>query len=227
LNTEVKPAATIVVVRERNNTIQVLLLRRNPKVVFAGDNWVFPGGKVEAIELEQAGDDIDVAYRLAAIRECKEETGILMHPEQLVPVSHWTTPKSQKKRFATQFYMGLLTQDVSVEVDQSEIIDHVWLTPQDALEQQAAGQLEMMPPTFVTLASISKHQNYNDILSYVQEFGTQAYKPRIKVRSPGNATFLYQGDSGYSNCDPSLKEQLNRCEMTEWKIEHLFNLNDH
>ena len=50
--TDIKPvpAATVVVIRETQNKtdLEVLLLRRNSKLIFHGGHWVFPGGRVDA-----------------------------------------------------------------------------------------------------------------------------------------------------------------------------------
>ena len=50
------------------------MLRRTLNAVFAGGMYVFPGGRVETTD----GDDVDRAHRLAAIRECFEEAGVLL-----------------------------------------------------------------------------------------------------------------------------------------------------
>ena len=50
------------------------MLRRTMNAAFAGGMYVFPGGRVETAD----GDDVERAHRLAAIRECFEEAGILL-----------------------------------------------------------------------------------------------------------------------------------------------------
>jgi 8-oxo-dGTP pyrophosphatase MutT (NUDIX family) len=54
--------------------IEVFMLRRTLSAVFGSGMYVFPGGRVETTD----GDDIDRAHRLAAIRECFEEAGVLL-----------------------------------------------------------------------------------------------------------------------------------------------------
>jgi len=44
-------AATAVLLRNSNNGMETLLLRRNAKLAFAGGAWVFPGGAIDADEL--------------------------------------------------------------------------------------------------------------------------------------------------------------------------------
>ncbi len=93
------PAATVVLVRERNNELQVLLLKRSAASRFMGGSYVFPGGRVESadenlqlwkahldcpaekIAIRIGGDaagDQTLATAVAAVRETFEETGVLL-----------------------------------------------------------------------------------------------------------------------------------------------------
>jgi len=90
----IKPAATVMLIADRPD-LQIFMLKRHAKTVFAGGMWVFPGGAVdpEDNQLELSHIDIDEAERLdnslseltrdnlpfyiAAIRESFEESGIL------------------------------------------------------------------------------------------------------------------------------------------------------
>ncbi|MCA9774940.1 MAG: NUDIX domain-containing protein, partial [Myxococcales bacterium] len=92
-----QPAATVVLVRERNEDLEVFLTRRHRAMAFLGGFYVFPGGKVEAQDLACAAvdrvqgleaalagrilglaPDRALAHWIAAIRETFEETAILL-----------------------------------------------------------------------------------------------------------------------------------------------------
>lgn len=73
----VRPAATVMLVRDRDDGaagVEVFMLRRTLNAAFGSGMYVFPGGKVETHD----GDDVERAHRLAAIRECFEEAGVLL-----------------------------------------------------------------------------------------------------------------------------------------------------
>lgn len=95
---KVRPAATVMIVADRPE-LEVLLIKRSPKMVFATGMWVFPGGKVdpgEADNFEPYCDGLDddaasailgieqggLAYWVAAIRENLEEAGLLLGRRQ-------------------------------------------------------------------------------------------------------------------------------------------------
>lgn len=90
----IRPAATVMLIR-KTRALEVLMMRRHAKTVFAGGMWVFPGGAVDPADFEldiHGQDRIDIpggtekpinpyedrAYYAAAIRECFEESGVLM-----------------------------------------------------------------------------------------------------------------------------------------------------
>lgn len=79
-----RPAATLVVFDESRpgTPPSLLMVRRSEKMVFAGGAVVFPGGRVDeddhavAARFAAAGVSDDGAFRVAAIRETIEETGL-------------------------------------------------------------------------------------------------------------------------------------------------------
>ena len=60
------PAATVVLVRERDGTLETLMLRKNSKIAFGG-MWVFPGGRIDD-EDRIGAPDVATAARRAAVR---------------------------------------------------------------------------------------------------------------------------------------------------------------
>lgn len=80
----VREAATLALLRDADDGLEVLLLRRHPGHVFAANACVFPGGACDAGDSEALGQVAsgaglaDAAYRIAAIRECFEEAGLLV-----------------------------------------------------------------------------------------------------------------------------------------------------
>lgn len=65
----VRPAATVMLLRDVAGSVEVFMMRRTTKAAFAGGMYVFPGGAV---------DDEDSSYEMASIRECFEEAGVLL-----------------------------------------------------------------------------------------------------------------------------------------------------
>ena len=78
-----KPAATIILLRDGNSGLEVLILRKASGKHFASGALVFPGGKVDAADAAFAGDIGEKrnelsGLKIAAIREMYEECGIAL-----------------------------------------------------------------------------------------------------------------------------------------------------
>lgn len=82
-----RPAATILLVRDAPQ-LEVLMVRRHHQIDFAAGALVFPGGKVEVADGDEGWLDhlfgaagllpAERAFRVCAIREAFEESGILL-----------------------------------------------------------------------------------------------------------------------------------------------------
>ena len=77
-----RPAATILLLRDGPEGLEVFMVVRHQDLSFAGGALVFPGGRVETADTDlaaRAGDTHALAgYRIAAIRETFEECGVLL-----------------------------------------------------------------------------------------------------------------------------------------------------
>lgn len=100
--TEAFPSATVVLVRDGDAGLEVLMVCRSEQVKHMGGMWVFPGGRVDPEDQVESGD-VHAAAVNAAIRETEEEAGLIIAADHLYYISHWTTPEGAKKRFATWF----------------------------------------------------------------------------------------------------------------------------
>ncbi len=76
------PAATLVLLRATGGEPELLMIERGGGMAFAAGAMVFPGGRVDpgdkafAAELAGNADPVEMAARIAAIRETIEEVGI-------------------------------------------------------------------------------------------------------------------------------------------------------
>ena len=202
------PSATVVIIRKTqdNNQLEVLMLRRNSKLNFAGGQWVFPGGRIDDNELQ--GNDIETAARLAAIRETNEETGLDISQHTLHKVSRWTAPEAAKKRFDTWFYITEIDNQKTdhIEIDGGEIHEFRWMTPKAVLEARDAKEIEMLPPTFITLLELNKFSKIQDALDFYAQRKEFEVLPKTNVHD-GKVIMLYPGDIGYEQNDFRLTDK--------------------
>ncbi|GAB5450704.1 MAG: NUDIX hydrolase [Halioglobus sp.] len=217
----VYPSATVVLVRDGDAGLEVLLVQRANAVKHMGGMWVFPGGKVEEADYPESRDAYVAAVN-AAIRETQEEAGVRVSPDQLVFLSHWTTPEGAKRRFATWFFLTLLEDDQEVQVDGGEIFDHRWVAPAQALQesQDEAHPLRLMPPTFVSIRELAACSDCADARQRLGAAEVCYFEPRMVFQGEG-ICFLYAGDAGYDTQDLETPGPRHRLYMADDRLDYI------
>ena len=221
------PAASVLLVRDANSKIEVFMIKRSMKTSFGGA-WVFPGGKIDDEDISNAYvkysphlDDNMASKRLgleknglsywtACIRECFEESGILLANKkgenlkntvlqnhdleilsqfkdriirgenifyemidnlnlelatnELAYISHWITPKIEKRRYSTRFFVARTTDQEAVH-DGTEGVESQWINPEEAIEKSNAGNFSMIMPTIKNLELICGYSDTFELLS--------------------------------------------------------------
>nr|BBJ06002.1 hypothetical protein YBY_38510 [Marinobacter nauticus] len=228
---DIRPAATLVLTRDTENGIEVLLLQRTWEAIFLPGYFVFPGGAVNEQESEAQPhvvgvEDGDISqtmsldeggadYMLAAVRECFEEAGVLLaqdangklvgadHPvlverqalfrdevslaqlcekhglvvplDRLAYLSHWVTPPGPPRRFDTRFFVAVAPEGQVAGHDGQETIDHVWISPAQALEEHRAGQRLLGLPTIRTLRVLCDFSSTAELMRYAHANPPEAF----------------------------------------------------
>jgi 8-oxo-dGTP pyrophosphatase MutT (NUDIX family) len=217
---EIRPAATVVLLRDAPDGLHTLLLRRNSALGFAAGAWVFPGGRVDDAEIAAASDALDAA-RQAAVRETLEEAQLVIDASALRYYAHWTTPPGRSKRYATWFFAARAPEQYAVTVDGSEIEDHLWVRPLEALELQRREEIEMMPPTFAALTELAVCADVEEVLARVARRTAPVFEPHIVMQGERMAISLYEGDAGYAACDAGSAGPRHRLVMAPGNWQYL------
>lgn len=213
------PAATVVLLRDGAGGLETLMLHRTSKVAFGG-MWVFPGGRVDAADARAEDTDEMAAARRAAAREAGEECDLRVDPADVVPFSHWTPPAITPRRYATWFFLARAVEG-DVTVDGGEIHDHRWLSPREVLDRRDRGEVDLAPPTWVTLHDLAE---LPDVEAALAMAATRQPVPRYETHwceIDGGAVALWDGDAGYELSDAALPGSRHRLWMTAagWRFE--------
>ena len=181
------PAATVVLVRENQavSELEVLLLKRNARLVFHGGHWVFPGGRLDPDDFAGQPQTLEYPAALrAAVRETREEAGIEISEQQLIHTAHWTTPPKLPRRFCTWFFLCPLAEPVEVNVDNDEILDHCWLSPAAAIAESDAENMVLPRPTLVTLGDLIGHTSLPSLVQAVTEGNIRVFPENSSYYRP-------------------------------------------
>lgn len=232
------PAATVVVLRDGPTGVETLMLRRDGKLAFAGGMWVFPGGRLDPGDYPEvaagsddsggnndaAGNDdaaaIERASRRAALRETREETGLVLQPEALIRWSHWTAPAQAPRRFTTAFYIARLDAvDSMVTIDNGEIREFVWKSPAEVITHRDEGLLGLTPPTYITLCQLLRFAEVESLLDAARTHPVEHFETRFDFVGEMMIA-MYHGDAGYDSGDvhaPGVRHRLSMASV--WRYE--------
>jgi len=122
--------------------------------------------------------------------------------------SHWITPELMKRRFDTRFFLAAMPSNQFCRPDEKETVQGLWVSPEEALRGNAAGQIPLSPPTLVTLHELLKYTNLNRLQTenYYRPWG-RTRLPRLVPLSNG-AVLVQPWDPMYRqkeiNIDPAV-----------------------
>ena len=187
-----RQAATVIVLRGGRDTLEVLLVRRNPAQRFMGGAWVFPGGAVDTGDGEG-----DTAHRLAGVREVQEEAALeLPDADALVKLSRWITPPEVSIRFDTHFFLAAAPAGQEARADGSECVDLGWFTPQGALDAYAREEILLVFPTIRTLEQLAPFGSATELLEWASGRDVLPVEPRVVMQGE-TARIVLPGEPGY------------------------------
>jgi 8-oxo-dGTP pyrophosphatase MutT (NUDIX family) len=142
---EPRPASSILLVRDGRSGLEVFMVTRHHQIDFASGAMVFPGGKVDAADSDAAVrrrtigegplDDRALGFRISAIREAFEETGVLIALDDSGDELSAGRSRDLKERHAAAMEKGETTMGAMAEaeglrfpVDRLTPFAH-WITP--------------------------------------------------------------------------------------------------
>ena len=210
-------AATILLVRDSDDGLEILLLKRNSNAKNMADVWMFPGGKIDEEDL--GSNELERAAR-GGLRELCEEADVSLELDSLTTFSHWLTPAGQKRRFATWFFIATIPEDALVKVDGEEMVEAVWMSPGDAVNEHRAGRLRLPPPTVVSLIDVSHSATASQAVQRASKRQAPYFYPKILADNPDDIVMLYPGDAGYETSDREAEGDRHRANWVDGVIDY-------
>jgi len=156
-------------VRETFEESGVLLAGPTPSEVVAdttGDDWEADRVALEARELSMTA--------------FMERRGLVLRSDLLGVWAGWLTPAFEPRRYRTWFFVaelptGQRTRDVSSE---SDLV--TWLPVTDAVARADAGEVMMLPPTYLTCLEVAQHTTPAAVLNAAGDRGVEMFTPEVE-----------------------------------------------
>lgn len=192
-----RPASTVILLRDSADGLETYLMRRARTMAFAPRMYVFPGGRVDAVD-DHLGAQFDAtafdfvregarasadeqqmrALVACAIREVREETSIdlPLSTSSFALLDHWVTPETESHRYDVRFFVASLPEGQRTRVVGTEADLVTWITPAAALDAYRADAMDMLPPTVAMLIFLAEHV---DAASVLAASGRQSIAPQM------------------------------------------------
>lgn len=219
--------------RSETGELEVYLQRRHQRSSFMASAFVFPGGAADPADrdlrvtaarelFEEAGV---LLSRTPVAQDTRAAWQTLLHAgtatmgellaragastdfytlEALRYFAHWITPSREGKRFSAVFYLAVMPAGQTAAFDDNEMVDEVWVTPDEALAN--ADELRLPPPQLRTFLDLREpaRAGLAALLAEAEVRAAQPYPvlPRVAAPvagEPTRVTLLLPWDPEYQS----------------------------
>jgi 8-oxo-dGTP pyrophosphatase MutT (NUDIX family) len=151
---------------------------------FEESGVLLAGPSGDEVVADTTGDDweadrVALEARELAMTELLDRRGLVLRSDLLGVWSGWLTPVFEPKRYRTWFFVAVLpagqrTRDVS-----SESSSVTWLPAIRAVEQVEAGEMFMLPPTYLTCLDVAEHADPGEVLTEAGGRDVEMFTPEV------------------------------------------------
>lgn len=148
---------------------------------------------------------IDYRRRLnegeSVLEEMSLKENILLATNRLAYLSHWITPKIEKRRYTTRFFVAQAPEGQDALHDGTESVNSMWIKPEEAIQKQKEGKLLMILPTIKNLEEICGYNNTKTLLEdkiAKNPKDIQTIEPKFFMEK-GKLKGILPGEPGYED----------------------------
>jgi glyoxylase-like metal-dependent hydrolase (beta-lactamase superfamily II)/8-oxo-dGTP pyrophosphatase MutT (NUDIX family) len=98
-------------------------------------------------------------YRKRPFRELLEKEDLYVPAGELAYFGHWITAPGRSRRFDARFFAALAPEGQQGSHDADETVHDVWISPREALERGARGEIELVNATQQSLKDLSRFES--------------------------------------------------------------------
>lgn len=130
-------------------------------------------------------DRVALESRELSMTDFLNRRGLVLRTDLLGVWDAWLTPIFEPKRYSTWFFvaslpLGQVTRDVSTESSSVE-----WIPARVAASQADAGELALMPPTYLTSMEVGSLSSPEEVLSVAASRSVEMFTPSVEPLGDG------------------------------------------
>jgi 8-oxo-dGTP pyrophosphatase MutT (NUDIX family) len=159
---------------------------------FEESGVLLAGPSTESVVGDTTGDDweadrVALEGRALGFADFLHRRGLVLRADLLGVWAHWITPEFEPRRYDTRFFVaalpaGQVTRDVTSESDQV-----AWMHPAQAVQAVEAGEMLMLPPTYLCCRDLIPYGAVADVLVASTEREIRPILPTVRI----------EGDNAY------------------------------
>ena len=107
-------------------------------------------------------------YRSRPFVELLQEQDLYLPASELAYCGHWITAPGRVRRFDTRFFVALAPDGQEGSHDAGETVHALWITPREALERGARGEIELVHATRETLSELKNFATAGDAIRHIR-----------------------------------------------------------
>ncbi len=151
---------------------------------FEESGVLLAGPDAASVVADTTGDDweadrVSLEARELSLTDLLRRRGLVLRADLLGAWSGWLTPDFEPRRYRTWFFVaelpaGQRTRDVSTESD-----GVAWLSASEAVAGADAGEIAMLPPTYLTCLELASYAGPEAALAAAEERTVEMFMPEL------------------------------------------------
>jgi len=132
-----------------------------------------------------------------AFHEFLEKERLVLRGGELAYFGHWITAPGRARRFDTRFFLALAPENQAGAHDGTELVASAWLRPQDAIEREARGEIELVFATKSTLADLARFARAKDAVAHARDMEVETNRACWALGADGAPALFRRRDPQY------------------------------
>jgi 8-oxo-dGTP pyrophosphatase MutT (NUDIX family) len=151
---------------------------------FEESGVLLAGPSDDSVVFDTTGEDweadrVALETRELSMTDFLVRRGLVLRTDLLGAWSGWLTPVFEPRRYETWFFVAVLpqgqvTRDVSTESSSVH-----WTSAIAAVESVEAGEILMLPPTYLTCLDVAQHASPADVLAEAAGRSVEMFTPQV------------------------------------------------
>jgi len=144
-----------------------------------------PEGSGDRVVADTTGDDweadrVALESRELAMTDFLNRRGLVLRTDLLGAWGAWLTPVFEPKRYRTWFFVALLPEGQRTRDVSSESSEVTWLPAADAVAMAEAGEMLMLPPTYLTSLEVAQYAGPVEVVDAAHGRTVEMHTPDVE-----------------------------------------------